>query len=183
MAETIEELDLSGNVSKSELIHVLKKEASRIHMYDLMRTSAHLHEEGMYMQADYRKNFINIFIKEFINRFKEVNEDKKEHNGYIEGKTLQKFLKTIKMERKIQKKDLKINSGKYFLKFAKMAEIIAVYTTFILESPVHPVGTLFPGKLTLKSENNEYLCPVKEKNLNNPYALCRFCVSKQLKDI
>lgn len=183
MVETIEELDLSGKVSKSELMCVLKKEASKIHVHDLMIASTYLHEEAKYMQADYRENFINVFINGFINRFKELIGDKKYYNGYIQCEKLQKFLKILKVEREIQKEDLMINSEIYFLKFAKIAEIVAIYTTFILESPVHPVGTLFPGGFTLKSENGTYLCPVKEKNLNNPYALCRFCVSKQLKDI
>ena len=37
--------------------------------------------------------------------------------------------------------------------------------------------------IKLKFKNGEYLCPVKEKQLNTPGALCRFCVSKQDKDV
>lgn len=57
--------------------------------------------------------------------------------------------------------------------------MVAIYTTFILEVSVHPVGTLFPGESEVKFKNGVYLCLAKEKNLDNPYALCRFCVSKQ----
>jgi Uncharacterized protein conserved in archaea len=183
MTETIEELDFSRKISKNELLQVLKQEASKIHVHDLMRASAYLHEEAKHMQTDYKKNFINVFITGFINRFKEVISDGKEYDGYVEGKNLQKFLNTLNIEREIQRKDLNIKSEEYFRKFEKITEVVAIYTTFILESPVHPVGTLFPGGFTLQSKKGTYLCPVKEKNLNNPYALCRFCVSKQLKDI
>jgi len=183
MVETIEELDFSKKISKNELLHVLKKEASRIHVHDLMITSVYLHEESKYMPEEYRKNFVNTFIKGFINRFKELKEDKKEYTGCIENKDLQKFLKTLEEERQIQREELKIKQDHYFFKLAKITEIVAIYTTFILEASVHPIGTLFPGGFELKFENEIYLCPVKEKNLNNPYALCKFCVSKQAKNV
>lgn len=183
MVETIEELDFSREISKNDLLSVLKKEASRIHMHDLMRTSAYLHQEARYIQEDYRENFVNIFINGFISRFKEVREDKKEYNGHIDNRKLQEFLETLKAQRDIQRKELKINSQKYFLKFSKITEVVAIYTTFILEASVHPVGTLFPGGYTVKFENRVYLCPAKEKNLDNPYALCKFCVSKQDKTV
>jgi uncharacterized protein (UPF0305 family) len=67
--------------------------------------------------------------------------------------------------------------------FLKIAGIIATYTTFVREESIHPVGTKFPGGLQLKNINGKYLCPVKEKQLNNPSALCRFCVSVQDKSI
>lgn len=179
MAETIEEIDLTGKISKNELLCVLKEEASRIHIHDLMRTSAYLHQETKYLPGDFRENFINIFIKGFINRFKEVKEDKKEYEGYIDTEKLKEFLKTLKIERKLQQEYLKITSEEYFLKFSKITEVVAIYTTFILETSVHQVGTLFPGESEVKFKDEVYLCPAKEKNLDNPYALCRFCVSKQ----
>ena len=60
----------------------------------------------------------------------------------------------------------------------RLAKIVSIYTTFILEASIHPVGTSFPGGFKIKFENGEYLCPVKEKQLNTPGALCHFCVSK-----
>lgn len=179
MAETIGELDLSSKISKNELLTILKKEASGIHIHDLMRTSAYLHQEAKYIHGDYRENFIEVFITGFINRFKEVKEDKKGYEGHIDSGKLQEFLETLKIERKVQQEDLKIHSEEFFLKFSKITEVVAIYTTFIIEASVHPVGTMFPGESAVKFEKGVYLCPAKEKNLDNPYALCRFCISKQ----
>ena len=145
MVETIEELDFSRKISKNELLNVLKKESLKIHVHDLMMTSVYLQEEVRYMQEEYRENFVNTFIKGFINRFKGLREDKKEYTGYIENKELEKFLKTLEVERKIQRKELKIKQDQYFFKLAKITEIVAIYTTFILEASVHSIGTLFPG--------------------------------------
>ena len=65
MTETIDELDFSKDISKNELLSILKSEESKIHTYDLMRTSAYLHQESKYIQADYKENFIKIFIMVF----------------------------------------------------------------------------------------------------------------------
>jgi uncharacterized protein (UPF0305 family) len=172
MTETVEDLDFSRKISKNELLMVLKKEASRIHMQDIMLASAYIQEDAKYMPAGYREEFVETFTRAFINRFKDIKEDKENYEGYIDNKKLQEFV--ILLLKQI--KDSKIKQELYFLRLAK---IVSIYTTFILEASIHPVGTSFPGGFKLKFENGEYLCPVKEKQLNNPGALCRFCVSKQ----
>ncbi|HML04735.1 MAG TPA: DUF2115 domain-containing protein [Methanobacterium sp.] len=172
MAENIEDIDFSKKISKMELLDVLKKEASRIHMHDIMLASAYIQEDAKYMQAGYREEFIETFTKAFINRFKDIREDKKEYEGYVNNKNLQEFIELLEK----QIKESNIRQELYFLRLAK---IVSIYTTFILEASIHPVGTSFPGGFKIKFENGEYLCPVKEKQINTPGALCRFCVSKQ----
>lgn len=63
--------------------------------------------------------------------------------------------------------------------FFKIYKIISIYTTFILGEPVHPVGTPFPGGLTVQYDGENYLCPVKERQKNNRGAVCGFCVAEQ----
>ncbi len=172
MAETIEELDFSSNISKNKLLSVLKKEASRIHMHDIMLASAYIQEDAKYMHAGYREEFIKTFTKAFINRFKDIREDKGNYEGYVDSGKLQEFLEVLNN----QIKGSKIKSELYFLRLAK---IVSIYTTFILEASIHPVGTSFPGGFKLEFENGIYLCPVKDKNIETPGALCKFCVSKQ----
>lgn len=176
MIDKIEELDFSRKISKNELLSVLKKEASKIHMHDIMLASAFIQEDAKYMQAGYREEFVETFTKAFINRFKDIREDKTNYKGYIDNKKLKEFLKVLDT----QIEESKIKQELYFLRLAK---IVSIYTTFILEASIHPVGTSFPGGFKLKFKNGEYLCPVKEKQLNTPGALCRFCVSKQDKDV
>ena len=172
MVDNIDNLDFSKKISKNELLKVLKKEASKIHMNEIMLASAFIQEDAKYMQAGYREDFIEKFTKAFIIRFKDIREDKNDYKGYIDNKKLQDFLSVLKK----QMNESEIKQELYFLRLAK---IVSIYTTFILESSIHPVGTSFPGGFKIKFENNEYLCPVKEKQLNTPGALCRFCVSKQ----
>ncbi len=176
MTETIEELAFSKEISKNELLHVLKKEASRIHMHDIMLASAYIQEDAKYMQAGYREDFIETFTKAFINRFKDIRQDKENYEGYINTRKFQEFLEVLNK----QIEEAKTRSELCFLHLAK---IVSIYTTFILEASIHPVGTSFPGGFKLKFENGVYLCPVKEKQMNTPGALCKFCVSKQDKSV
>ncbi len=176
MAETIEDLDFSSKISKNELLRVLKKEASQIHIHDIMLASAYIQEDAKYMHAGYREEFVETFTRAFITRFKDIKEDKENYEGYIDNNNLQEFIKLLLKQIKESKTEQEI----YFLRLAK---IVSIYTTFILEASIHPVGTSFPGGFKIKFENGEYLCPVKEKQLNTPGALCHFCVSKQDKSV
>ena len=48
-------------------------------------------------------------------------------------------------------------------KFPLVAIMASIYTTFILEEPIHPVGTPFPGSLKVEKKGDVFLCPVKDK--------------------
>ena len=63
--------------------------------------------------------------------------------------------------------------------FSIIYKIISLYTTFILKESIHPVGTPFTGGLVVKYDGKDYLCPVKERQKDNPGAVCGFCISKQ----
>ena len=64
--------------------------------------------------------------------------------------------------------------------FRSIYAIISLYTTFVLEEPIHPVGTKFPGELEVEYDDGVYYCPVKENNVDNPKAICQFCIAEQL---
>jgi len=172
LPQTIEELNLNLELSKKELMDVIKKEARNLHMQDIMLATGFLTEDAKYMPSGYREDYIQRFSKAFFGRIRDLKNDKKEYKGNVDTVKLQGFLKVVGR----QKEEA---HGKNELCFVKIARIISLYTTFIREEPVHPVGTRFPGGLVLKYENGRYLCPVKEKQLENPSALCRFCVSVQ----
>ncbi|MCE7698669.1 MAG: DUF2115 domain-containing protein [Methanobacterium paludis] len=172
MADKIEELDLNGKLSKDELLSVLKKEASCIHIIDIMMADTFLRADARYLPARYRNELLKISTKTFFTRIKDIKEDKKHYEGNVDVNKLKEFLNVLKKQRD----DAKVNVELCFLKIAR---IISVYTTFIREESIHPVGTPFPGGFKVRYEDGNYLCPVKEVQKKNPNALCRFCISKQ----
>jgi uncharacterized protein (UPF0305 family) len=170
--ESVEELALSGPLTKMKLLELIKKEANLLPIQDIMLATTFLREDAQYMPAGYRQDYIERFSKAFFGRICDLKNDEHIYGGVVDTTKLQGFLEVLKRQRDEAK-------SKNELCFLKIARLISIYTTFIREEPVHPVGTKFPGGFTLKHIEGKYLCPVKERQLKNPSALCRFCVSVQ----
>ncbi len=168
----INKLDVNKKITKNHLRDLVKSEAQNLHMNDIMLASTFLREDAKYMPVSYRKDYIERFSKAFFNRIKDIKEDKKNYKGNVDTKKLVEFLKVIER----QSNESKGNNERCFV---RIAMIISTYTTFVREEPIHPAGTKFPGGFILHKEKGKYLCPVKNRQLNNPSALCGFCVSVQ----
>lgn len=170
--EELCKLNDNEELSKDDLLSILKAEASEVDIWKIMKATEFLKEDSKYMQSPYREDYIERFSKAFLTRIKDLKDDKADYDGNVDVPKLKEFLKVLELQRAEAKTDNE-------LCFLKIARIIALYTTFIIEEPVHPVGTIFPGGFKLKLINGQYLCPVKQKQLDTPSALCRFCVSVQ----
>jgi uncharacterized protein (UPF0305 family) len=172
MIENLDDLDNNSRITKNHLRDMLKADAKNIHMKDIMLASSFLREDAKYMPASYRQDYIERFSRIFFKKIKDIKEDKNNYADDMGTKEIKEFLKVIKT----QHNDAK---GKNERCFVKIARIISAYTTFVLEEPIHPVGTKFPGGFILYIQNGIYYCPVKKNQENNPSALCKFCVSVQ----
>lgn len=161
-----------NRLSKDDLLSILKIEASSIDIQKIIKATAYLREDARFMPSPYREDYIKRFSKAFFCRIKDLKDDKEEYKGEVDVPKLKKFLEVLESQRKQAKSENE-------LCFIKIARLIALYVTFILEESIHPVGTIFPGGFKLKLEDGKYICPVKDKQMNNPSALCRFCVSVQ----
>jgi len=171
----IDEIDLDKKILKMDLLNILKKEASYININDIMRASAFLREDAKYMQKKYREDYIKRFTDAFFRRLRELKDDRIKYESYVDNQKLKEMLEILHLQ---EKEALERNDNNE-LPFIKIAKIIPVYTTFIKEESIHPVGTSFPGGFRLRYKDGMFLCPVKEKQLKTPSALCRFCVSVQ----
>lgn len=176
MGDSVEELVQSGELTRMQLMALVKKDASLISIHDIMQATAFLTEDAKYLPAGYREDYIERFSKAFFGRIRDVKNDNNTYQGEVDTTRLQGFLEVLKRQYDEAK-------SKNELCFLKIARLISIYTTFIREEPVHPVGTKFPGGFTLRYEGGKYWCPVKKQQLNNPSALCRFCVSVQDEDV
>lgn len=161
-----------NRLSKDDLLSILKIEASSIDIQKIIKATAYLREDARFMPSPYREDYIKRFSKAFFSRIKDLKDDKEEYDGEVDVHKLKKFLEVLESQRKQAKNENE-------LCFLKIARVIALYVTFVLEESIHPVGTIFPGGFKLKLEDGKYICPVKDKQMNNPSALCRFCVSVQ----
>ena len=109
---------------------------------------------------------------------KEVKEKEDYIDMAIDKKSFDKSFpmleQTFKKERLSNSKDDK---------FPLIYVITSLYTTFILEEPIHPVGSEFPGSLSVEEKDGEYFCPVKDNQKDNINAICHLCLAKQTPNI
>ena len=161
-------------LSKQDLLGLLKSEATKIHITHIMKACNHLISEGKYVQSNYRQKFYDAYIQSFILRVKEIKEDKNLYPKPVNINELKTSLKQLK-EQEIRMKELYPTDPH----FSVIYQIISIYTSFVLDEPIHVVGSEFPGGFNVKYEDGKYLCPVKEKQENNPNAVCGFCIAQQ----
>jgi len=172
MVEKLEDLDFKERINKNELLKILKKEARSIHIQDIMKASNFLMEDAKFMPSPERDDYIARFTKAFFTRIKDIKDDQSDYTGVVNPVKLSEFLKVQdEMSQKSRNNDEKC--------FHRIARVVSTYTAFVKEESIHPVGTRFPGGFTLKLADGVYLCPVKDKQIDTPSALCRFCVSVQ----
>ncbi len=161
-------------ISRNDLLTLLKNEAKLININDIMKASSFLISDSKYVQGNYRKEYLKAYTSAFISRIKEVKEYEEHDNEYLDIEEVQKAIALL------LKQDNEITGTEGFNPaFFQIYKIISLYTTFIIKEPVHPVGTPFPGGLKVKYNGKNYLCPVKERQEDNPGAVCGFCISKQ----
>ena len=67
-------------ITKTELLKLLKKYCKIISPYDLMLATARMREEGKYVQANYREKYLEVYVKYFIMRVKEILDN----NNYLD---------------------------------------------------------------------------------------------------
>lgn len=174
----LKELTHQNEITKNDLIKILKKYASIISVYDLMMAAAHIRKDGEFIQPQYREKYLEIYVKYFIMRMKEVLESEKNSNSPIDKHN---FVDSFYLLEKTFENE-KISNDKDD-KFPLIYVITALYTTFILEEPIHPVGSEFPGSLKVEEIKGEYFCPVKDNQKDNPNAICHLCLAEQTPDI
>ena len=170
----LKELSSQKNIKKSELLHILKNYARTITVYDLMRTSERMRKEGEYLTEDYREEFLDIYIKNFILRIREVVALEDYDDSSIDKESFDDTFPIL--ARMFEKEQL---PGFEDDKFPLFYVIISLYVTYITEEPVHHVGSEFPGNTRVEEINGEYFCPVKEKHMDNVNATCHYCIAKQ----
>ena len=143
-------------ISKDDLMVVLKEELIDVSVFDMMIISAEIIENNKYVQES-----------------QEIRSNDTVYNDYFDRDDFVEKLNQLKDIYKHSSLDRKNKSPIINL-------VVSLYTTFVLDEPIHPIGTPFPGSLEVIMENGVYYCPVKEANMDTPNSVCRLCIAEQL---
>ena len=171
MFEDLESISPQNTITKTELLNILKKYCKIISPYDLMLATARMREEGKYVQANYREKYLEVYVKYFIMRVKEILDNDNYSDVSIDKKSFDESFNLLKYQFEKERN--------YDDKFPLIYIIVSLYTTFILEEPIHPVGSEFPGSLKVEKKEGVFYCPVKDKQKDNKNAICNLCLAKQ----
>lgn len=172
----LRELSSNNDIYKEEIMVILKKYARIISVQDLMLATARIREDGQYIQSQYREKYLEIYVRYFIIRMNEVKEKEDYDNNAIDKKSFEESFPTL--ERTFNQEKTSDED-----KFPLIYVITALYTTFILEEPIHPVGSEFPGHLSVEEKDGTFYCPVKDNQKDNENAICHLCLAVQTPDI
>lgn len=165
-------IDENG-ISKVGLLNILKNYSETISVFDLMQITGEMMKDGQYIQKGYREKSHEVYVRHFLMRINDIKSDDNEYDGIIDK---EEFIESI-----VRLKSYNLEESKTFKsKFPLIYTIISLYTTYILEEPIHPVGTPFPGSLYVEEKEGIYYCPVKDANLESPNAVCKICIAQQL---
>lgn len=160
-------------VSADAVLEVLKKYSSTISVFDLMKVNAEMIEDSRYVQDSYKQKSHAVYAKYFLGRLRDISGD---DNIYDKSIDKEVFIDSVATLRSYHINESHTSKTKFPLIYG----IVSLYTTFILEEPIHPVGTPFPGSLEVEEHDGKYYCPVKDANLESPNAVCKMCIAEQL---
>ena len=160
-------------VSCQAVLEVLKQYCATISVFDLMAVNAEMIEESKYVQENYKDKSHGVYAKYFLGRIKEIRDDNTSYERNIDKED---FIDSVATLKSYHENESLISKTKFPLIYG----IVSLYTTYILEEPIHPVGTPFPGSLKVEEKDGVFYCPVKDANLESPNAVCKMCIAEQL---
>jgi uncharacterized protein (UPF0305 family) len=173
----IKDLNFTSRIKKNDLLQALKGEANQLHINDFIKTCSFLKKSMEHVHPHFQEEYIKMYTEGYLKGYSDVKNDKRSYQGYVDVKKLKEAIQLLGKQEKLMKAEFgNQRSFKPYL-------ILSLYTTFIQEEPVHPVGTPFPGRLKVRESKGIYYCPVKENNKNNPLAVCGFCIAEQEPDM
>ena len=161
----------SETITGNSVFRILKKHASTVSVFDMMRFTSQVMEENRYVQESYREDSQKSYIESFLMRVRDITKDNKDYEKIIDRKELRNALGNLNANYSTE-----TSKNKTPLIFY----LGSLYATFILEESIHPVGTPFPGSLKVEKKQGKFYCPVRDANIDTPNAVCNICLAEQL---
>lgn len=177
MLSKVKSLTLPGQTTKNELLSVLKEDARKFNLPDIVYCSLQIQQEAKCIHTSYKMEYIKAEIG-FLIRILEVKDDVLNYRGQVDVEELNTAIDVLEGQEKMAE-----DMGDIDPVILKIYSILSLYTTFIKDEPIHQVGTLFPGGFTVKKDGDKYTCPVKDNNDDNPLAMCPFCIAEQDEEV
>ncbi|NLU03994.1 MAG: DUF2115 family protein [Methanothermobacter sp.] len=145
------------------LIMALRNMAATLGVYDLMEVRVFLERSCRFVQERYRAIYVDAYMSMVVDS---VLDLKAGFSGTPEMDDARYSLRDA-----LKRLD-EINAP-------TIVGLTVLYRTYVKGEPLHPPGTPFPGGFEVEKKDGVHYCPVKDKQSDNPEALCDICIARQ----
>lgn len=162
--------------TREELIRLLATEVKRYSLRDLQTMYARFEEKTRDLPDHYRSLLLPKVKEQIFSAHHRLLLLVRNGGGDDEEAPLPKSAQSyFRMVEAAAREKAKTKDPTFlYLKY-----LLAGFTIFVMEEPVHPVGTPFPGGQIIDEWEGTYLCPVRDMADGIPFALCPYCPAKQ----
>ncbi|CAD6492563.1 MAG: hypothetical protein LAKADJCE_00329 [Candidatus Argoarchaeum ethanivorans] len=164
--------DLYHAVDQQSLLSVLREKTGKYNIFDLVRVQGFIADEIKYLPSPYKEICRKKWNEQLFSTIRKIRCVDLSCNEPLNLETYYDFLKRFEYVMRNLTNKPEVDS-------CILYNLCAAYNLFITKTPVHPVGTPFPGGFKVQKIGDEYFCPVKDKNKYVFEAVCRFCIAKQ----
>lgn len=154
---------IGENISYMNLKEIIQEEVNNITLEEIYELSYQFKEDVKYLPAEYKKHYRQSVLNVIIQRFKTLKNDDKTYPGVVADEDLTKIRELLYDNADV---------------VTHILNIIVVYATYFLKEPVHMTQTVFPGRVHVYKEGNDYYCPVKKYHTSTSKSVCKYCIAK-----
>jgi len=166
---------LQSAKTRAELADILYREVSGYSLFDLQAMRGRVEQDLRAVPAGYRRRLYPRVMEQIFETHHALVSAVRRGGQNIPDEPLPEEFQEF--SRMVERTCLAGNEDEQHLELLYF--LLAAFNLFVLDLPAHPVGTPFPGGLTVEVRNGEYLCPVREKANDVENALCPYCPAKQ----
>jgi uncharacterized protein (UPF0305 family) len=172
--------DLMTAERRSDLAELIAAEVRRYTPYDMMQIAAALRRELEMLPASYRETYSASAHEQIFGTYHRILLMEREGAFQTLNTRIPELFSTFC--RMIEEACLsgERSGGAHMTPLGRLLYyLLSAFLIFVLGETGHPIGTPFPGGLRVMMKRGVICCPVREKEDDVPYALCRFCPAEQ----
>ncbi|WP_048063485.1 DUF2115 domain-containing protein [Methanococcoides burtonii] len=158
-----------------ELLASLEKDARRISNNDIMKARSFMLNYVKFLPEKYKKAYSTELFSYYYETFMEIKGLRS--NPVIEEIDIETYNELVKNYSQ------QFNEDPLESYFQRFMSVVTPYLIFITKKPLHPVGMILPGGMTIMEPNGEYYCPIKNKQTEVDIALCKYCICKDNEEV
>ena len=161
--------------TRGELSTILFEEVSRFSLHDLQHLRGVLEHEFRDLPKNYRKKLYPKAMEQIFGTHHTLIHMSR--SGQLSNLTAPLDVRFTEYCDMVERTVLAEPDQKK-QKFDLLYFLLAAFNLFVIDLPGHPIGTPFPGGMTVEQKNGEYLCPVQGKTEGVENSICPFCSAK-----